>query len=156
MASRPARVRWLLAALALTALEGAASACLPPLPGTIEPTLEEQVRSAALHSSDIVYGEVIRGSRGRRRAQFRVHHAYKGAFRPGAVVAAELGWGLDPPMCVGMIQPPPVQRGARGVIFFGSGQPTLNFLGDGELELMFRLGLIAPGPHDRARPGSRR
>jgi hypothetical protein len=130
-------------AFALAALfDGApASACLPPPPGWVEPSQEEQVRAAARWSTDIVYGVVVRGS-DREPERFRVIHVYKGSLRPGTVLRVSRGWGLNPPLCHGMLDPPPVMRGEYGVIFFNSDRPELNFLSDEELELMFSEGLI--------------
>lgn len=133
----------------MAAWAGAASACLPPPPDWVPPTEEERVRSAALGSTDIVYGEVTRGSGG-GRARFRILHVYKGSLRPGTTIRADLGWGLNAPMCAGMIPPPPVWRGRRGVIFF-SGRPELRFLSDRELKLMIAGGFIQRRPA-RERP----
>jgi hypothetical protein len=107
------------------------------------------LRSVARGSSDIAYGEVRRGNY-RRGARFRVIHVYKGSLRPGRTVDADVGWGLDAPPCAGMMVPPPVVRGRRGVIFFSGSRPTMNFLDDDEVAQMFSLGLLEPGPHDRA------
>ena len=136
-------------------LHGApASACLP-LPGWVEPTLEERVRAAARWSTDIVYGVVVRGS-GRERERFRVIHVYKGSLRPGRVIDVRPGWGVHPPPCPGMGMPPPVMRGDYGVIFFNSDRPQLNFLGDRELELMFSEGLIRSARADATSQGDPR
>lgn len=128
-----------------------ASACLPPPDGWVPPTEEQRVASAARWSTDIAYGEVVRGSDNGRTPRFRILHVYKGALRPGTTIAAAPGWGLDPPICAGMFMPPPVLRGQRGVILF-SQYPELNFLSDSELQLMFARGFIQPRPADERRP----
>ena len=148
--------RFLFAALSgpavlMAARAGAASACLPPPPGWVPPTEEERVRSGAQWATDIVYGEVTRGSGSGGTPRFRILHVYKGSLRPGMTINADTAWGLDAPMCAGMIMPPPVVRGRRGVIFF-SGRPELKFLSDRELELMIACGFIQARPADDPRP----
>jgi hypothetical protein len=143
-----------LAAL-IAARAGAASACLPPPPDWVPPTDEERVRSAAAWASDIVYGEIVRGGMSGGTARFRIIHVHKGRLRPGMTIRARLGWGLDPPICAGMIgPPPPVPPGTRGTIVFQSDQRELNFLSDRELELMIAGGFIQPRP-TRARGAPR-
>jgi len=135
-----------LAVLA-AARPGAASACLPPPPDWVAPTDGERVRSAAARASDIVYGEIVRGGMSGGTAHFRILHVHKGRLRPGMTIRARVGWGLDPPMCAGMIgPPPPAPRGTRGTIVFQSDRRELNFLSDRELELMIAGGFIQPRP----------
>lgn len=141
-------MKWALA-LAAAAAAGAAPACLPPLEGAVEPTEEERIRHVGRSPAAIVYGVVTRSPQSRRGGRFRVMHVYRGALRPGTTIPVEPGWGLNPPPCFGMMTPPPVERGARGVIVYDPGLPWLNFASESELALMFRLGIIAPGPHDR-------
>ena len=139
-------------AVVMAAWAGAASACLPPPPGWVPPTEEERVRSAAQWATDIVYGEVTRGSGSGGTPRFRILHVYKGSLRPGMTINADRPGAWIAPMCAGMIMPPPVVRGRRGVIFF-SGRPELNFLSDRELELMIAGGFIqAQAAHDDRRP----
>jgi len=144
--------RWVCAA-AVAATAAAAPACLPPPPGWVEPTEEERVAGATRAASDIVYGEIVRGNDRRRRARFRVLHVYKGSARVGSVLSLPVGWGLDPPMCAGMLGgPPPIPdsaRGERAVALIFPNMSELNFVDPGELAIMLRLGLIEPGPHDR-------
>lgn len=105
------------------------------------------MRSAASWASDIVYGEVVRGGRSGETAHFRVLHVHKGRLRPGMTIRARPGWGLEPPICAGMIgPPPPAPRGTRGTVAFQSDQRELNFLSDRELELMIAGGFIRPRP----------
>jgi hypothetical protein len=131
-------------AVGLAAVLGAghAPACLPPPEGWVPPSVEERARVGAQWAMDIVYGVVVRGTESGRQERFRVLHVYKGPLRPGAVLDVERGWGLNPPMCPGMMMIPPVFRGDYGVIAFRSDRPALNFLGENELEVMFREGLI--------------
>jgi hypothetical protein len=144
--------RWLVAAV-LAATASAAQACLPPPPGWVEPTAEERVAGAARGASDIVYGEIVRGNDRYQRARFRVLHVYKGSARVGSILSMPVGWGLNPPMCAGMLGgPPPMPRSARGERAVPLVFPTmreLNFVDSGQLAIMLRLGLIQPGPHDR-------
>ena len=145
-----------LSAFALALWLGtAACACLPDPPGTPPPPVrseEEKARDAANWATDIVYGVVLR-AHGDGPARFRVLHVYKGALRRGAVIEAEAGWGLDPPMCAGMIQPVPVPPGSYGVIYFRGDDRVLNLLSDNAVAFLIREGLIrsaragGPGPH---------
>lgn len=141
----------ILAVLALAPVP--AAACLPPLPlkpgesPPPEPTREEKVRWMVRFASDIVTGEVVRSS-DRHGLRFRVGHVYKGNLRPGTVLKAQQGWGLDAPPCAGMIVPPPTWRGAKGTIFF-SRFPEINFVADSDLEIAFRLGLLTRSPPQR-------
>ena len=138
---RLARTALALAAVAAAILPGAASACLPPLEGWKPPTLEERVQWAWDHSTDVVYGVVTKTSES-EPIPFRVLHVYKGPLKPGATLALDRGWGLDPPMCVGMVPGPPVMKGQFGVIVFHNVRPTMTFLSEEELELMFAKGWI--------------
>jgi hypothetical protein len=137
----------ILGAMAAGAFVAApAVACLPPLPGERVPSLEERVRSAFEHATDIVYGVVTKREDGRQRVRFKVLHVYKGDLAAGARLTLERGFGLDPPACVHMIAWPPMERGAYGVIVFRDSRPTLTFLAPAELELMFAKGWIARAP----------
>lgn len=143
--------RTLAAVVALAALgicgESAAVACLPPPPGWVPPTQEEIVRSAANNATDIVYGEIVRDGFSGRTPRFRVIHVYRGRLRPGQTIEARHGWGINPPMCAGMLGgPPPVPRGTRGTILFRAERPVLDFLGERDLELMLAGGFIQPRP----------
>jgi hypothetical protein len=126
-------------------------ACPPPIPGMPDPPVPTALeRARAIGSAaNIVYGIVTRED-GSRPARFRIIHVYKGPLRPGAVIEAYPGWGLDAPVCSGMIQPPPAERGTAGVIWFGPDHPEMNFVGDRDLETLFREGLI-----QSARAGAR-
>lgn len=137
-------VRSILAAGFLTLFETSAAACLPPPPGWQPPSAEERVRGAVNWATDIAYGVMVRGSFGDEgQTRFRIIHVYKGSHRPGSVIEAPLGWGLEPPMCAGMLGgPPPLPRGTYGVVLFQSERPELNFVSDQDLQLMFTLGLI--------------
>ena len=142
-----------LAAAALLTAASPAAACLPPPPGMPEPpepTREEKVRSMVGTSANIVSGKIV-GYRGRDdRYRFRVEHVYKGNIRRGTVLLARQGWGMDPPMCFGMIVPPPTPTGTRGTIFFRD-QAELNFIADEDLERAFAMGLLQRAPGRRAR-----
>jgi hypothetical protein len=143
--------RWLFAA-ALAATASAAPACLPPPPGWVEPTEDERVSGAARGAADIVYGEIVRSNHRHQQARLRVLHVYKGSARIGSILSLPVGWGLNPPMCAGMLGGPPPMRSARGeraVALIFPGMSELNFVDPDELAIMFRLGLIRPGPHDR-------
>jgi hypothetical protein len=141
----------LVIAASLMAAHGAASACLPPPDDWVPPTRQEQVASVARSATDIVEGVVTRGSYSGRTPRFRILHVYRGSLRPGMTISIMPGWGLHAPMCAGMISPPPVPRGARGVIYFRRGDPELNFLWADELEMMFAGGWIARRPADPSR-----
>ena len=121
---------------------GPALACLPQPADWTPPTFEERVQAIADGATDIVYGVVVRGSDGVRPVRFRVLHVYRGEMRRGEVLRARLGWGFDPPPCATLLGPPPVSRGTYGVIAFRADWPELNFVGERELELLFRTGTI--------------
>lgn len=131
---------------AIGSLVGAAeaSACLPPLPDDPPPpSLEERVKGAFEHSTDIVYGVVTGYKKNSGRSiRFRVIHSYKGALAPGARLELEPGYGLDPPPCIGISGMPPVPKGASGVILFNRNFPRLDFVSREELEMMFERGWI--------------
>jgi len=143
-----------LAALALSLGIGtAAGACLPPLPGEEMHVPNDLERAQIIAAApNIVYGIVLGDAPAGRGVRFRIIHVYKGPLRPGQVIEAQAGWGLDAPMCAGMIQPAPAWRGAYGVIFFHA-DPEINFVGEHDLAVLFREGLIrsararAPAPH---------
>jgi hypothetical protein len=146
-----------LLAVALLLAASPAGACLPPPPGTPEPPpvpRDQLLHSIILGSTDIVSGRIV-GSLRDGRHRFRVEQVYKGNLRPGAILTAWHSWGLDAPMCPGMIPPPPVSRGMRGTIFF-YGEPELKFLSDPDMERILALGLLQRPPRrpaaDRARP----
>lgn len=130
-----------------------AAACLPPPPGTPEPappTREEMVRSMVRTSTDIVSGKVLGYSNRTGRLRFRVEHVYKGKLRPGTILNAWQGWGIDRPMCFGMITPPPAPTGSRGTIFF-YGEPEINFVADDDIERVFAMDLLQRPPQRRRR-----
>lgn len=132
----------LLAAGLLLAASPAA-ACLP-LPEGYEPppppSREDALRTMVRISTDIVSGKAL-GTLRDGRIRFLVEHVYKGKLRRGAVIAAWQGWGLDPPMCAGLIQPPPIPRGTRGTIYFYE-QPELNFIFDEDMVRLFAMGVL--------------
>jgi hypothetical protein len=136
-------------AASLAAVHGAGSACLPPPSDWVPPTEQELVSSTGRWATDIVEGVVTRGSHDGGAARFRVVHVYRGSLRPGMTISARPGWGLHTPMCPGMFPPPPVPRGTSGVIYFGGGVPTLNFLAPDELEMIFAGGWIERRPSGR-------
>ena len=130
--------------VALMLAASPAAACLPPPPGTPEPpppTREEMVQWMVRTSSDIVSGRVVQGEDRDGDLRFRVEHVFKGKLRPGAILTAPVGWGIDAPMCFGMIPPPPVRRGTRGTIFFYD-RPELRFIADDDMERAFAMGLL--------------
>ena len=131
-------------AAVIAAWPGAASACLPPPPGWVPPTEEEQVRSAALGSTDIVFGEVTRGSGG-GRARFRILHVYKGSLRPGTTIRGTWA-GASMRRWRGMIRRRRLALKARRD--FLSPCAVAPFLSDGELELM--LARVYPAAPARA------
>ena len=138
-----APLRIALAAALLTALAAPAPACVPPLPGEVEPSEAEKVEWVGKSATDIVYGVVTRDDRrGAAPLRFKVLHVYRGRLAVGASLHLEPGWGLDSPGCPGMIVPPPVPRGAWGVAWF-SGEPrTLNFLSEAQVRLLLDGGWI--------------
>ena len=132
---------------------GPAAACLPPPPGTPEPMpppRDEVVRTVLNFATDIVAGKVVSGEGRDGELRFLVEHVYKGKLRRGAVLKAPLAWGIDAPMCFGLIPPPPVPRGTRGTIYFYD-RPELKFLYDEDLERAFAMGLLQRRPARRRR-----
>ena len=122
-----------------------AAACLPPPPGSVEPpppTPAQRAHAIGAYSQNIVYGVLTRGTYDRGGARLRVLHVYKGPLRRGSVIAIRGSWGFDAPPCAGMMSgPPPVNKGAYGVVAW-SGEPELNFVSDDRLNAMFAEGLI--------------
>ena len=151
------RAVWLLTFAASAALMGSgASACLPPPPGPVEPTLEERVESVGRSADNIVYGKVVRGNNnGRPTVRFKVLRVYRGALRPGAVIELEPGYGLHGPPCL-LFASPPHSRGERGIVFFFAGTPRLNFLAQGHFETMVRNGWVVLPPSELGRRERRR
>ena len=137
---------WLaLFAVALAAIGGPAAACLPPPPDYVPPpplSKEERVRRIVAAFPNIVSGVVVRGSRWDGSARFLIQRVYKGRLKRGTTLKMQNSWGLDPPMCFGLMQPPPVSKGERGVVAFQDDRPELNFIAANELELAFSLGLL--------------
>ena len=130
-----------------------AAACLPPPPGMPEPVpppRDEVVRTTVSFATDIVSGKVLGYSNRTGRLRFRVEHVYKGKLRPGTILNAWQGWGIDRPMCFGMIQPPPVPTGSRGTIYFHD-RPELNFIYQDDMERAFAMGLLERPPQRRRR-----
>lgn len=135
---------WTAAAALFALLSGAgpAAACVPPLPGDREPTVEEKARFAYEHSTDIVYGITLDEGWSNDKVRFKVLHVYRGQLKPGDVVLLEHGWGYDPPPCFGMIGMPPVMKGTWGVAGFSDSSRGLNWINQPWLDIMFRNGWI--------------
>jgi hypothetical protein len=133
-------IRHAFAAATLALVSGTGSACLPSLPGDVPPTEQEKVADVGRHATDIVYGIVTRGSDSGKSIRFRIIHVYRGAHRAGEIVDVRPGWGLDGPPCI--LTPPPVIKGAYGVIFFYGDPPELHFLSDRQVQMMFEGGWI--------------
>jgi len=144
--------------LRLAALAGAiwvsspAHACLPPPDDWTPPTKAEQDQAVvrwASWATDIVYGNVIRSRYGGRMS-FQVLHVYKGRMKRGRIIRARQGWGLNAPMCAGLLGgPPPLPSGTHGVAVYRRDMGELNFVAPNELEVMFREGAIRRAPRDR-------
>ncbi|HMJ94143.1 MAG TPA: hypothetical protein VK472_08595 [Allosphingosinicella sp.] len=131
---------------------GPAAACLPPLPSDEPPppppTREQMIQGVFRTSTDIVSGRVLGTIRKDGRLRFLVERVHKGKLRPGAILAAWQGWGMDPPACPGMIQAPPLPRGTRGTIYFYD-RPEINLIYDEDMERAYSLGLL-PRPPKRS------
>ena len=114
-----------------------------PLPGEVEPTEAERVEWVGRQATDIVYGIVTRADRsGGKPVRFKILHVYRGRHEVGARLDLEPGWGLGSPGCPGMIVAPPVPRGAWGVAYFVGEQPTLSFLSEKQVRMLFDGGWI--------------
>jgi hypothetical protein len=136
------KLAWIAAAAAALLLPGTAQACLPPMPGEHEPTVEEKARFAYEHSTNIVYGITLDAANGREKVRFKILHVYKGSLKAGDVVSLEHGWGYDPPPCFGMIGMQPLPKGAWGVAGFSDLNLSLNWIDEPWLKIMFANGWI--------------
>ena len=80
-------------------------------------------------------------------ARFKITGVYKGQLKAGMVVEAAPSWGFSDMPCRGMVPPPPIMKGERGVIPFND-PPELAFVPDGWIAFMQRRRLIALTPDD--------
>ncbi|WP_404336303.1 hypothetical protein AB2M62_18865 [Sphingomonas sp. MMS12-HWE2-04] len=147
------------AVVALLAMLPAAPAfaCLPPRPGVPEPPppTDAQFAEAVLRSTNILEGQVVRGTYDRAGpARFRITHVYKGALKPGIIEVAP-GWGFDPPPCFGMTGgPPPVPPSRTRIVIAFRDTPELGIVDEKWLRVLFERGALVPSRYARQRVGT--
>jgi len=152
------RAAALVAALAALPATAPAHACLPPPPGIPEPAppTDAQFAEAVLRSTDILEGQLIRGTYDRAGpARFRITHVYKGTRKPGSIIDVAPGWGFDPPPCFGMIgSPPPLVPGKHRFVIAFSGAAELGVVYDKWLRVLFERGSLVPSRYASQRVGT--